>query len=155
MAHKMKEYPLTDEQIGQLLKESLYGRLAVVGEEGYPRVKAVHFLYHEGCIYIYAFHRGQRLRDIRRNTKVCFEVEQMEGVLTTTLGEPSQDAHYQWVEILGDAVLMEDLEMKREILDAFARKYLSADKADLSEDQVRNMSVVEIMIRQTNGKCYK
>lgn len=157
MQYRMKEIPLTDEQIGRILKSSVCGRLGTMNEDGYPYVVAVHFVYHEGCIYIHGLHKGQKFDNIRRNFKVCFEIDEMQKIPANNSDIPSSvKMTYKSVIILGDAILMEDLDLKREVLNTFVEKYTPELMGiDLQEDRIRSIAVIEIMMRKTTGRFYK
>lgn len=71
------------------------GRLGTIGEDGYPMVKPLNFAYHEetlnppsstygkggmggfavGKIYFHTAKQGEKIDDIKRDNRVCFEVD--------------------------------------------------------------------------------
>jgi uncharacterized protein len=51
------------------------GRLATMDSEGYPYITPVNFVYHEGCVYFHCAPEGEKLDNLIRNPRVCFEVD--------------------------------------------------------------------------------
>ncbi len=51
------------------------GRLGTVGADGRPMVKPLNFAYREGRIYFHCARDGEKLDDIKRDNRVCFEVD--------------------------------------------------------------------------------
>jgi pyridoxamine 5'-phosphate oxidase family protein len=73
----------TDEEI-EYLKSQLLGRLATVGSDGQPHVVAVSFRYNAVLDTIdiggHDFARHKKYRDVQRNPRVAFLVDDLESV---------------------------------------------------------------------------
>ncbi len=59
----------------ELLNTCHVGRLGTVSGDGYPMVKPLNFAYHEGKLYFHTAQEGEKIEDIRRDDRVCFEVD--------------------------------------------------------------------------------
>ena len=46
-----------------------------VGRDGHPMVKPLDFAYHDGNIYFYSAKEGEKIEDVKRDNRVCFEVD--------------------------------------------------------------------------------
>lgn len=58
-----------------LLKSCPVGRLGTIGKDGYPMIKPLNFAYHDGRIYFHSAPAGEKIDDITRDKRVCFEVD--------------------------------------------------------------------------------
>src|SRR5512136_692518 len=104
------------ETITALLGKSLVGRIATVNRRGIPVIKPVNFLYWNGKVYIHSSLKGEKVRDIRRGSPVCFEVD--EPIAYVTAGESACSANYYFRSIImkGEAGLVRQEAKKLEIL---------------------------------------
>lgn len=67
--------PWSQTQIEQFFAETRFPlRLACVGEDGYPRVVSLWFLYQEGKLYCASHRSSQLVSMLRANTRVGFEL---------------------------------------------------------------------------------
>jgi hypothetical protein len=69
---------LTEEQIDQVLRSELVGRLGCHAD-GRTYVVPIIYVYEDGCIYGHSA-EGTKLRMMRANPAVCFEVDHVESV---------------------------------------------------------------------------
>ena len=69
---------LTDTQVDDLLRSEVVGRIGC-HVDGRTYVVPVTYVYHDGCIYGHSG-EGQKLRMMRANPEVCFEVDQMDNM---------------------------------------------------------------------------
>ncbi|MDF1591909.1 MAG: pyridoxamine 5'-phosphate oxidase family protein [Desulfobacterales bacterium] len=73
---RRKHSEVTDtEKIDQILLSATIGRLATNGADGYPYITPVNFVYYRGNIYFHCAPKGEKLDNIARNPKVCFQVD--------------------------------------------------------------------------------
>lgn len=68
--------PLPEAEIERLLAEEFVGRLAC-SVDGRPYVLPIAYAYHDSCIYSHSS-EGMKIRMMRRNRNVCFEVDRVE-----------------------------------------------------------------------------
>ena len=59
MQHRMRDYPLSLEEIQKFLAESQAGTVATVGPDGVPYCVPVHFVYVDGAVYSTVCPRGR------------------------------------------------------------------------------------------------
>lgn len=157
MQHRMKEFSLSKEEMKKMLEEALAGRISTINEDGYPYTVAVHFLYYKEKLYFHGLLKGQKLDNIARNSKVCFEVDYLDGILTDNLEMPCKaDAKYTSVVVTGDAVLINEEQKKRDILDQIVKKYTpQLTGYELPEARVKGTAVVEIQPKEITGKYHR
>jgi len=73
---RRKQCEITDAQeIDRILCSTTIGRLATNGADGYPYITPVTFVYHEGRIYFHSALVGEKLDNLTRDERVCFEVD--------------------------------------------------------------------------------
>ena len=108
--------------IDEILGKTLIGRLATVGEDGYPYITPVNYVYFRGAVYFHCAKSGEKLDNIGRENRVCFAVDRPLAYLDT--GYDSQmppcdvGQFYQSVVIRGRAEIVVDLEEKLAALNA-------------------------------------
>lgn len=154
MQGRMKKYQISFLEIEEILKEQKVGRLATLNLNGYPYVTPVHFVYENNCIYIHGLSKGQKIDNIKNNSNVCFEIEEMLGLI---LDEKPCDVNtaYKSVIILGNAKLVEG-EKKVEALNAVVSKYTPhLANIPFPENMLKATSVIEIEIVEATGKRYE
>lgn len=156
MQHRMKTHQLTQEQIDNLLSQTQTGCLATLNANGSPYVTPIHFLYHDNAIYIHGLPKGQKIDNIKANPNVSMTVYEMDGLLLDPHGNPCDtNTKYQSVIMMGTAVLLEDLEQKKRILNGIVEKYTPqlAGKP-LPENMIKGTAVIKIDIVDITGKYY-
>lgn len=108
---------LPQEEIETLLNNGEYGFLSTVGNNGYPCIVPVSYVYLENCIYFHCATEGQKLDNIRQNDKVSFSV-----VGDTKILAEKFSTNYKSVVIYGRAKEVED-EYKSKLLMELIKKY--------------------------------
>lgn len=68
---------LSEDEAVALLSEGTVGHLGCVTERG-PYVVPVHYIFHNGDIYIHSL-MGSQIQTWRQNPKACFQVDKSEG----------------------------------------------------------------------------
>ncbi len=121
MRRKFNE--ITDKMvIDSLLLGSTVGRLATLGKDGYPYITPVNYVYLLGVIYFHCARQGEKLDNLQRHAKVCFEVDRPLAYLDTGYDKslPACDVSqfYQSVVIRGRAEIIDDMAEKVEVLNA-------------------------------------
>lgn len=157
MQKRMKDHQLSDEDMSYLLENAASGVLATLDADGSPYCVPVHFVYVSGKIYIHGLTAGEKIENICRDPRVGFTVYRMGELLyrTDTKSPCSVNTAYQSVVVKGSAALVEDTQMKREILSAVVKKY-TPELACLSmpENAVMQTAVIEITPVICTGKYY-
>ena len=73
---RRKHSEVTDpEKIDKMLSSATIGRLATNGADGFPYITPVNFVYYKGNIYFHCAPKGEKLDNIARDPKVCFQVD--------------------------------------------------------------------------------
>lgn len=99
-------------EIERILSSTTIGRMATVGRDGYPYITPVNFVFFRGNIYFHCAPQGEKLDNLVRDPRVCFEVDIPLSYLNMESypGRPICQLHqfYHCVIIRGTASVVED-----------------------------------------------
>lgn len=139
--------------ITELLQTSPVGRLGTIGKDGYPVVKPLNFAYHEGKIYFHTAKEGEKIDDIKRDDRVCFEVD-LPIAYVRAKEHPCEAGYlYRSVMIKGRARIIEDQDEKLFALKCLLEKYQpDGGYGDFPEASLAKTGVVRIDIEEMTGK---
>ena len=140
--------------ISDLLNGCHVGRLATVGRDGRPMVKPLNFAYCNGHIYFHCALEGEKLDDIRRDNRVCFETDLPIAYVKGTAANPCR-AEYMYRSIIapGRAYLVEDREERLLALASLMGKYQpDGDFGPFPEEKLALTCIVRIDIEDISGK---
>jgi nitroimidazol reductase NimA-like FMN-containing flavoprotein (pyridoxamine 5'-phosphate oxidase superfamily) len=141
------------ETITALLEKSLVGRIATVSKKGLPVIKPINFLYWNGKVYIHSSLKGEKVRDIRRGSPICFEVD--EPIAYVTAGESSCSGNYYFRSIIikGKAGLVKQETKKLEILERLTEKYQpERGYGKIPEETLKRTAIIEIVVEEMTAK---
>lgn len=155
MQARMKQHQLNETEIATLLSKARVGHIGTLNPEGYPYVLPVHFAYYKGKIYIHGLIQGTKIENLKSHSKVCFEVDEMEGLI---LDDKACDVNtkYQSVVVLGQAKMIDEMALKIEILNQVVEKYTPhLVGQQYPENMLKGTGIIEITIDSITGKFYK
>ncbi|MEK6690421.1 MAG: pyridoxamine 5'-phosphate oxidase family protein [Nitrospirota bacterium] len=136
-----------------LLNTCHVGRLGTIGKDGYPMVKPLNFAYHDGKIYFHTAKEGEKIEDIKRDNRVCFEVDLPIAYLKAKNQPCEADYLYRSVIIKGRAYIIEDKDEKLFGLKCLMQKYQPlGGYGDYLEEKLRITGIVRIDIEEMVGK---
>jgi nitroimidazol reductase NimA-like FMN-containing flavoprotein (pyridoxamine 5'-phosphate oxidase superfamily) len=141
------------ETIMAILEKSLVGRIATVSKKGIPVIKPVNFLYRDRRVYIHSSPKGEKVKDIRRGSQVCFEVD--EPIAYVTAGENACSANYYFRSIImkGEASLVRQEKKKLEILERLMEKYQpEKGYGKIPEKILKKTAIMEIVVKKMTAK---
>jgi nitroimidazol reductase NimA-like FMN-containing flavoprotein (pyridoxamine 5'-phosphate oxidase superfamily) len=141
------------ETITAIMEKSLVGRIATVNRRGIPVIKPVNFLYWNGKVYIHSSLKGEKVKDIRRGSPVCFEVDQ--PITYVTAGENACSANYYFRSIImkGEAGLVRRKTKKLQILERLMEKYQpEGGYGKIPEEILQKTAIIEISIQEITAK---
>jgi len=73
---KRAQCEITDRAVmDAILQRATIGRLATTGNDGYPYITPVNYVYLDGSIFFHCARAGEKLDNIRRDPRVCFTVD--------------------------------------------------------------------------------
>lgn len=143
----------------KILCQATVGRLATLGKDGYPYVTPVNYVWWNGSVYFHCAHEGEKLDNIRRDNRVCFEIDIPLAYLGLEYDPDRPTCHvhqfYHCIIIRGRAEIVENIEEKVESLNALVaahEKGESFEKVDASTKGVGLCTVVAVRAESISGK---
>lgn len=111
----------------EILQAGRIGHMATLDDQGYPYITPVNYICQDGRIYFHSSPRGEKMENLWRDSRVCFEVDLPLAYLGVDCN-PQQNpcrAHqlYQSVVIRGKARVLPEGRNKVEILNNLLAKY--------------------------------
>lgn len=137
-------------EILAIMTEARVCRLGL-SDDGAPYVVPVNFGLGANCLYIHCARQGRKLDIIRKNPKVCFEMDNLREIRR----DPAPcgwSAHYESVIGFGRAVLVEDPHEKRGALDRIMDHYGAHPPFTYADDRFAHTAVIRIDIESATGK---
>ena len=129
---RRKHSEITDpKEIQRILTLTNIGRLATNGPDGYPYITPVNFISLRESIYFHCAPKGEKLDNLKRDPRVCFEVDVPLAYIDVGLdpSRPICNLHqlYHCVIIRGMASLVTDESLKLAALNALIAKHEHSD----------------------------
>lgn len=119
---------MSPERTLEALARGYSGRLASVSEDGSPYCIPLLYLWINGEIYVHtASARGHFRTNMERDPRVCFEVDELEGVFDYGRFECDSGLAYQSVCVFGRIRIVDDKEVKQRFCEALMAKYGKPD----------------------------
>jgi nitroimidazol reductase NimA-like FMN-containing flavoprotein (pyridoxamine 5'-phosphate oxidase superfamily) len=116
-----------------------------------PYIVPVNYGYHMGNIYIHSAIEGKKIDIIKKNPKVCFEVELDHKIYDT--GIPCKwSTSYKSIIGFGTASLITDIEEKKKSLGILIDHYTSGTVYDFSKKMIDTVAIIKITIDNMTGK---
>jgi len=154
------------------LNQEKVGRVASIDEQGYPQIIPMNFVYVKndmidtlssnnniGAVYMHSHPFGEKIENIKRNSKVGFEVDSYVCFLPSYYFHPTDasqaDTLYVSVVIKGNASIVQDKDEKANALNALMKKYQKEGGYEsLSSNMVsvREVSVLKVVPDRIRGK---
>ena len=140
-------------QIDEILANAHVGRLGTMGKDGYPVIKPLNFVHTDEYIYFHSAMEGEKIDDILRDNRVCFEVDVPLHYVKAE-GDPCTAFYrYRSVMLKGRAEIIEDSEEKRMALNALMEKYQPEGGYDnFQKEKLAVTAVIRIAIEVMTGK---
>jgi nitroimidazol reductase NimA-like FMN-containing flavoprotein (pyridoxamine 5'-phosphate oxidase superfamily) len=144
---------LPAEKCSALLERAAVGTLATVNADGSPYAVPVHFVEECGKIYVHSGFQGQKLANIKHDSRVSFTAWEMYGYTHGDNPEPCKTGtNYESVIISGTANIVDSPVRKREILRLIAKKYAPEKDADNMPDAAIARTCVIEIVGEISGK---
>lgn len=106
-----------------------------------------------GRIYFHTAKEGEKIEDIKRDSKVCFEVDLPIAYVKAKNNPCEADYLFKSVIIKGKAKIIEDREEKIFALDCLMEKHQpGGGYGDYTEDKLKKVGIVRIDIEEMTGK---
>ena len=140
--------------IFNLLDTCHVGHLGTISSDGWPTIKPLNFVRLDWLIYFHCALGGEKLDDIRRDSRVCFEVDLPIAYVKGLPENPCRAEYlYRSVIIRGRATIVEDRSEKVLALNCLMRKYQPVTSfTGYCDDKIDITGIVRIDIEDLSGK---
>ncbi len=146
-------------EMSRILRATNIGRLATVDAKGYPYITPVNFVSYNGRVYFHCAPEGEKLENVGRDPRVCFEVDIPLAYLEVSFnpaGNPCRTHQFfHSVIIRGTARVIPDGELKTAVLNALVAKHernQSFPPVTPDSSGYRTCRVIEITPERMTGK---
>ena len=147
------------DKIIKFLSEESTGRISSIDKEGFPQIIPMNFVFLDNSVYMHSHIRGEKIENIKRNSKVGFEVDRNLEFLPSYFSDPDDaslaDTLYISVVIKGEAILVEDKKEKVLALNGLMKKYQPEGRyIPMREDMdvLDATAVIKVTPKEMNGK---
>lgn len=157
MRHRTKTHLLTQEQIEELFLRADVGRLGTFSADGFPYVLPMHFVYFDNKIYMHGLPKGKKIDNIKFNSNVCFEIDEMLSLLYEGVENPCDvNTEFNSIIVEGKASLVSDFDEKEKALSMIVSKFTPhLIGKELPEKMIKATAVIRIDILNYVGRYYK
>lgn len=136
-----------------LLSQCHVGRLGTIDKYGCPLIKPLNFVYSENKIYFHSAPEGEKIEDIARDDRVCFEIDLPIAYIKSLSIPCKADYLYRSVIVKGNAHVVTDRNERLSALNALMEKYQPEGGYGLfPEDKLSLTAVIRIDIKEMTGK---
>jgi hypothetical protein len=144
---------MSSEDSKELLDKASVGRLGTCLDKE-PYVIPLNFVYDDGKIYFHSAKVGRKLENVKNNSKVCFEVDQLIGIKEGEIG-CDFGCYYRSVIAFGEARVVDSESQKVRILEKLVSKYaLKNIRPGFENKQLERVVAVEIRVKNMTGKQF-
>ncbi len=142
-------------EIQRILSLTNIGRLATNGQDGYPYITPVNFVSLAGSIYFHCAPRGEKLDNLIRDPRVCFEVDVPLSYIDIGLDPNRPICHlhqfYHCVIIRGSASVVKDSTLKVDVLNALIAKHENTDDFKKVTEDMSGCKACEVIEIKPNS----
>jgi nitroimidazol reductase NimA-like FMN-containing flavoprotein (pyridoxamine 5'-phosphate oxidase superfamily) len=139
------------DRLGRLLDEATVCRLGFC-DGLQPYVVPMNFVRRGDDLYFHAARTGRKIDCIRRNPRVCFEVDRP-GAVVSAETPCRWSQRYESVIGFGRAVLIDDPQEKGEALALLLAKHGGSPDVGIPEANLATVLVIRVGIESMTGKC--
>jgi uncharacterized protein len=148
---RRKDKEITDKKIiEEIINKSQICRIALHDQE-YPYIVPFNFGYHDNSLYFHSAPAGKKIELIKRNNKVCFEIEYSSEVMKHDQS-CKWTAKYRSVMGIGEIETITGFEEKKRGLDIIMAHYGRNDGNVYNEKHLENLVVLRLTVKEISGK---
>lgn len=149
----------SQQKIKDFLNEEHVGRIASIDKNGFPQVIPMNFVFVNDAVYMHSHPRGEKLENIKQNSKVGFEVDRELEFLPSYFTHPTDasqaDTLYISVVIKGTGTIISDSNEKAMALNALMEKYQpegNYEKLTADMPVVEEVAIIKVIPQEMRGK---
>ena len=140
---------LEDKECIKIIEKSKRGHLALLGDNEYPYVIPLDYVYHDEKIYFHGALEGHKVDSIRKSNKASFSIMD-EGV------KLDDNWYYTFKNVICFGLIKEinDDELIIKVLELFGEKYFpeSVSTQDEIDKHLEHTLILELTVEHMSGK---
>jgi len=143
----------------EFLNQESTGRIASIDKNGFPQIIPMNFVFLDDVIYMHSHIKGEKIDNIKRNSKAGFEVDKNLEFLPSYFSDPEDaslaDTFYISVVIKGDAQIVEDRNEKVRALNGLMTKYQPEGRYQpltSNMEVIDHTVIIKVIPKEMNGK---
>ena len=137
-------------EIDSILSKAIVCRISIIDHET-PYIVPMNFGYKDDILYLHSAPEGKKIDLLKRNPRVCFEVESDLEIINT--GIPCKwSMNYTSVIGYGKAKFITDIEQKQKALHIIIDHYTPGSSYIFSEKNLKEVTVIKIEISEMTAK---
>lgn len=147
------------EKIIEFLNSEHVGRICSIDKDGYPQIIPMNFVFLNDAVYMHSHIKGEKLDNIRANSKVGFEVDRELEFLPSYFTHPTDasqaDTLYISVVIKGTAIIVKDRQEKTLALNGLMEKYQPEggyEKISPEMEVLDEVAIIKVIPKTMHGK---
>ena len=122
---------MSGEQTLETLQRGFCGRLATIGEDGYPYCVPLLYVWMDGELYVHNTRvRGHLRANVDRDPRVCFEMDEPGEVFPYGRFECDSTLAFRSVIVFGRVRVVEELQTKQRFFEMLMSKSAKSDWAE-------------------------
>lgn len=134
-----------------MLQNATICRLGLVDEKHHAYIIPLNYGYEEGRLYFHSAPSGKKIKLLRRNQIVCFEIDINHAIVNT--GIPCHwSSQYRSIIGYGTVRFIENLEEKKKALQVLVNHYAAGSSYEFPEEELRRVTVFSLLIDRMTGK---
>lgn len=134
----------------EILKQAKICRLAMI-DNGEPYILPFNFGYQNNCIYIHSAPEGKKIKLLKENSKVCFELEQESKLIKGDLA-CKWSTLYRSIVGYGNVEILSNFEEKCRGLDIIMKQHGAKEKMEYNKKEVDFIVILKLSITSMRGK---
>lgn len=140
-------------QVEELLKKALVGRLGTCLDD-IPYITPVNFVYDQNKIYFHSALDGRKIENIKSNSNICFEIDQLISIIPGTNRPCASTAEYKSIILFGNIKIVTAIEEKIFALNKLIEKYApNSPRLSLSSGAIIDRTgVLAIEVKEITAK---
>ena len=152
---RRKDREITDTaELEAIINRAVVCRLGLSGPDG-PYIVPVNFGYSDGSFYIHSASEGQKLDIIRRNNRVCIEIDEASEIRKADI-PCNWGFSYSSIIAYGTAEIITSEPDKRTALGIIMDQYSDEKQSwEFSERSVNTVVIIKVTVESMSGKSSK
>jgi uncharacterized protein len=149
---RRKEKEITDNlEIEAIIQKAKVCRLGLA-ENDIPYIVPVFYGYKDNALYIHCAKTGRKADMIKKNNKVCFQMDLDTKIRNRDKIACQWSASYRSVIGYGEALFLEEFAEKKQALDIIMKHYSQQANFAYSNEAVNEVAIIRINITSLSGK---